>query len=206
LRRQVLRQIQNKPIHQLRIDFLRRQRSKAEEVLLIRLFRQPPFQFAPLEGLAHLGGYLPGKKPYQGQTCRCAGGQLGQRFRGDTGQPLVLEERFLLDALVEPQPAIGQIEARALDRGQLSPQLRQRPRIVGVVRSAAGLRIEVEQGRREIRETIRAETAQQPGLAGAADAVEHDDRQRLPRRESELTTQDTPFMVPVGEVAQFLTG
>jgi hypothetical protein len=75
-----------------------------------------------------------------------------------------------------------------------------------VVRSTARQRIEVEQGGRDFRRHLRAEAAQQPGLAGAADTIEHDDRQQLCRWQGEETFQDIPFAVPIGEVTQFLAG
>ena len=77
----------------------------------------------------------------------------------------------LTDAMPEMRRSI------VCNRGPPWPQLRRCPQIIGVVRTAAAIRIDIDQGRRNHRRQIGAEAAQQPGLAGASDSVEHHDRQ-----------------------------
>jgi hypothetical protein len=106
---------------------------------------------------------------------RSGGGLAGfdnelHRVAGPAG---AAKERLVGQSIFEAEPCKGQIEAGAGDALKLAADFGERGSRVDVIGGTTGARLEIEEGAGDrLSETI-AEAAEEPGLAAAANAKEH---------------------------------
>src|SRR5262245_27348100 len=174
---QLFRKVSQEPVGQLGVNLLRRHPAESQKILFPSSRAQPlnkarvrhPSPDATAQLLTN-----PCDNVSAWNVLKERIGGFSDELGGISYNPTSSEQRVVLDPFLGAEPRISQVELRTLDR-ELSPQLSECPRAIGVISRPTRTRLQVEHSRRYFVRQLFAEFLEKPGFAGSADTEEHDD-------------------------------